>query len=89
MAADRNIVVAVDELDVRFITGVDVQVGSAVVGLLDRGYRRDASSRLLKRTVLFTCREQPGDDYCEGVFHCDFYSTRSGIDSGTVPGVCQ
>ncbi len=42
MAAARNIVVAVDEFDDRSITGVDVQVGSAVLGLLDRGYRRDA-----------------------------------------------
>ena len=42
MAAARIIVVTVDDLDVRSITSVDVQVGSAVLGLLDRGYRRDA-----------------------------------------------
>ena len=36
MAAARNIVVAVDELDDRFISGVDVQVGSAVLGLLNK-----------------------------------------------------
>ncbi len=42
MAAARIIVVTVDDLDVRSITGVDVQVGSAVLGLLDRGYRREA-----------------------------------------------
>jgi hypothetical protein len=43
------------------------------------------SIRLLERTVLFTCREQQGDDDCEGVFHCDSYSTRSGINSGNAP----
>ena len=42
MAAARIIVVAVDDLDVRSFTGVDVQVGPAVLGRLDRGYRRDA-----------------------------------------------
>ena len=26
-----------------------------------------------------------GEDECEGVLHCDYF-TRSGIDSGTVPG---
>ena len=36
--------------------------------------------------MLFTYREQQGDDKCEGVLHCGNYSTRSGIDSGTVPG---
>jgi hypothetical protein len=42
VAAARDIVVAVDDLDARSITGLDVQVGSAVVGHLDQGYRRDA-----------------------------------------------
>jgi hypothetical protein len=42
IASARDIVVAVDELDDRSITGLDVQVGFAVLGLLDRGYRRDA-----------------------------------------------